>query len=1094
MVMKYYSGIILVCVLFWSCGKLQKEKFTKLSASKTGIDFLNELIENDTLNYTIFPYMYMGGGVSVGDINNDGLDDIFFTGNLVPNRLYLNKGDMRFEDISQKAGITGSGQWFTGSTMADVNNDGWLDIYVCVSAKYPPADNLLFINNKDNTFTESAKSYGINDTSSSVQATFFDYNNDGLQDLFVANYPIVLVSMGADFYREKMNQNRYEESGHLYKNNGNGTFTDVTDEAGVRNFGMSIGVVAMDFNNDGWKDLYISNDFNPPDYFYLNNGDGTFSERVKDATMQTSIFGMGFDAADVNNDGLIDLYQIDMTPPDHPRRVLNVMPMRQETFDRSVDMGMHHQYMHNSLQINNGIFDSIPVFSNITLYANTAYTDWSWGGLFMDMDNDGLKDLFVSTGVLKDINNQDVLAAPRGNVYFGTKQKEYRPELFPSTPVRNFVYHNNGDYSFTNKAEEWGFTDLNLTNGVSYGDFDNDGDLDLVVHNVNEVSSVYENKTVSKDHHFLKINLKGPGNNLFGLGSIVTIKTGETMQKQELTLTRGYQSSVPPYFHFGLGNNAVIDELTITWPDGKAQTLTNVSAGQTLVLNYENGVTTPHKNVNVSAFCDMANASGIQYQHKENKYNDFEHEILLPYRYSNIGPGLAVGDINGDGLDDFYIGNAEGNPGALYIQQKDGGFEEQKGPWIADSTFEDTGALIFDADNDNLNDLLVVSGGNNKLKSGLFTHRLYLNNGKGFTKAQALPSDLNQSGKCIKTADFDNDGDMDIFIGGRIVPGQYPVAANSYILRNNGKKGSELRFENITSETAPVLLNSGLVTDALWEDFDADGDVDFIFTGEWMNLRFLENNAGSFIEVTDKLGLSNTCGWWYSLFATDVDGDGDRDIIAGNLGLNHRYHVKNNERFEIYYNDFDVDGKSDIVLSYTEKGIQYPAVSYTATTRQIPIIIQRYQTVESFAKASLEEIYGVKMLESSLHYSINTFTSVWLENLGNGKYKTHPLPAMAQFSSINAIEEIEYQQQPSLVIAGNLMQFEVETPNNDASVGLIMQYGAGKLTPVFPAESRLCIRGDVKDLKKIKLANGKIALLVARNNNTLQLLQVGQCD
>lgn len=1083
--------LILAFILFLnSCNQSSDGTFKKLSSSRTGIDFTNTLVENDTLNYTIFPYMYMGGGVSVGDINNDGLDDIFFTGNLVPNRLYLNKGHMKFEDISEKAGIKGSGQWFTGATMADVNNDGWLDIYVCVSAKYQPSDNLLFINNKDNTFTEQAKAFGINDKSASIQATFFDYNNDGNLDLYVVNYPIVLVSMGADFYRQRMDQNDFNESGHLYKNNGNGTFSDVTDEAGVRNFGMSIGVVAMDFNNDGWKDLYISNDFNPPDYLYLNNGDGTFREVVKKATAQTSIFGMGFDAADINNDGLLDFYQIDMTPPGHARRMLNVVSMRQETFDKSIKMGFHYQYMQNSLQINNGIFDSIPAYTNITLYANTAYTDWSWGGLFMDMDNDGLKDLFVSTGVLKDINNQDVLSRPRGS-YFG-KEKEYRPELFPCTPVRNMVYHNNGDYTFTDKAEKWGFTDLTLTNGLSYGDFDNDGDLDIVVHNVNEVSSVYENKTVKKDHHFIKIKLNGPKTNRFGLGSIVTIKTGNVVQKQELTLTRGYQSSVPPVIHFGTNTSTIIDELLITWPDGRKQTLNHVKTDQLLTLNYTDAVEKQETRTSeLSRFKDISEKSGIHFKHQENNYNDFEFEPMLPYKYSQMGPALATGDINRDGLDDFFIGNAEGKAGALYIQNAGGKFIEQKGPWIADSIYEDTGALILDADGDGLQDIMVVSGGNNKNKTDLLVHRLYLNTGKGFMRAdQAVPSGLNQSGKCIKAADYDADGDLDIFIGGRIVPGQYPVAANSYILRNNGKKGAQLKFENVTSEDAPVLLNAGLVTDALWEDIDNDGDADLIFTGEWMNLRFLRNNSGKFVEVTDELGFGKTHGWWYSLYATDIDKDGDKDIIAGNLGLNFKHNVKNNEVFEVYYSDFDVNGTSDIVFAYSEKGIKYPANSYSTTTKQIPIIMQRYQKVESFANATLEEIYGKKMLESSLHYSVNTFTSVWLENLGNGSFKIHNLPEMAQFSSINAIEEIVYENKPAWVIAGNLFQTEVETPRNDGSVGLVLIYDENKIKSVFPAESRLMLRGEVKALKIIRLANGKMGLLVATNNEKLKLLDL----
>ena len=919
---KIKSGIsfCLLYILLLSCGRFSGDNFRKLSPSRTGIHFLNELIENDTLNYTKFPYMYMGGGVSIGDINNDGLDDIFFTGNLVANKLYLNKGNMKFEDISSTAGITGNHQWFTGSTMADVNNDGWLDIYVCVSAKYQPSDNLLFINNHDNTFTESAKAYGINDKSSSVQATFFDYNNDGLLDLYVANYPIVLVSQGAEFYRDKIKANKFEESGHLYRNNGNLTFSDVTDEAGVRNFGMSIGVVAADFNNDGWKDLYVSNDFNPPDFLYLNNGNGTFSEVLKECTFQTSIFGMGIDAADINNDGLLDLYQIDMTPPGHFRRMVNVIPMRQETFDNSVTYGFHYQYMQNSLQLNNGVFDNKPVFSNISLFAGVAYTDWSWGGLFMDMDNDGLKDLFVTNGVLKDINNQDILPDSRSGMYFRKQKTEYRPELFPSTPVPNYAFRNNGDLTFSNKSQQWGFGEPTLTNGISCSDLDNDGDLDLVMSNVNKISAVYENRVADKSNHYLKIKLRGPARNTFGLGSIVLARTGNITQKQELTLTRGYQSSLPPVIHFGIGKNQVIDELRVIWPDGLQQTLQKVKADQLISLRYEDAIKADPPPKAVAQFRDITAGSGIDFVHQEDNFDDFKWEPLLPYRYSRQGPALATGDVNQDGLDDIFAGNGAGFEAALYIQTPQGTFKKQDGPWIGDSKYEDTGALIFDADGDNRMDIYVVSGGNDPGKGeDYYMDRLYLNTSAGFIKCDALPA-MKKSGKSICAADIDGDGDLDLFVGGRVIPGKYPDPADSYILRNNGKKNRQLRFDDVTSAVAPGLKNAGLVTDAIWVDFDGDGDTDLIIVGEWMRIRFFENNSGIFKEVTDKLGFQNTTGWWYSIHATDVDQDGDIDFIAGNLGLNFRYRA--DQSFEIFSNDFDLDGKKDIVLAHQENGVQ----------------------------------------------------------------------------------------------------------------------------------------------------------------------------
>lgn len=1091
--MRFYSCLVLICFLLFSCGKLHKENFKKMSPARSGITFINKISENDTLNYMIFPYMYMGGGVSVGDINNDGLDDIFFTGNLVPNNLYLNKGNMKFEDISEKAGISGNHQWFTGSTMADVNNDGWLDIYVCVSGKYKPSDNLLFINNKDNTFTECGKAYGINDKSSSVQATFFDYNNDGLLDLYVANYPIVLVSMGADFYHKKMVENKYEESGHLYKNNGNGTFSDVTREAGVQNFGMSIGVVAMDFNNDGRKDLYVSNDFNVPDYLYLNNGDGTFKNVIREATSQTSIFGMGVDAADINNDGLIDIFQIDMTPEDHFRRMVNVVPMNREIFYRSLDYGFHYQYMQNSLQLNNGIFDNIPSFSNISLFAGVAYTDWSWGGLFMDLDNDGNKDLFVTNGVLKDINNRDIMDNPRENMYFKSKQV-YRPELFPSTPLRNYVYKNNGDFTFTNKALSWGFKEPTLSNGVSFGDLDNDGDLDLVINNANEVSYLYENKAVNKNAHYLKIKLAGPPSNLFGLGSIVTAETGTTSQKQELTLTRGYMSSVPPVVHFGLGNKEIIDKLTITWPDGKQQILGHVKADQKLVLNYEDAAIPGEKGaIKEPAFTDITRQSGITFLHREDKYDDFEYEPLLPYKNSQMGPGLAVGDINGDGLEDFFVGNGKGFKGAMYIQTVKGTFKEMPGPWISDSLYEDTGALLFDADNDGRMDLYVVSGGNdNREKEEYYQDRLYLNTEKGFVRCiECLPADLHKSGKCVITCDYDKDGDPDLFVGGRIVPGKYPSPASSYILRNNGGKGTDLRFENVTQKTAPGLLNLGLVTDAVWDDFDGDGSVDLVVAGEWMKIRFFDNTPNGFTDVTDKTGLTETAGLWNCIYCCDIDGDGDNDYLAGNLGLNYKYKTSPKEPYEIYSNDFDLNGTTDIVLGYWEYGKNYPVNGLDASARQIPVIRLRYKGYEEFARATLQDIYGEKMLNSSLHYKAETFANSWIENKGNGTFTIHRLPNRTQFSSINDFAEMKNENKgKALVAAGNLYGSEVETPRNDASIGLVMRTDSiGKISAVPPAESRLFIKGEVKAIRKIKLASGEDGFLFAINNDSLKLIE-----
>jgi hypothetical protein len=1091
--MKILMALFILALIPGSCAKLSGPSYRQVSPSRSGIHFLNKLVESDTLNYTIFPYMYMGGGVSVGDINNDGLDDIFFSGNLVPNRLYLNRGGLRFEDISAEAGIEGNGQWFTGSTMADVNHDGFLDIYVCVSAKYPPSGNVLYINQGNNTFSEEAGKYGIDDPSSSVQATFFDYDNDGLLDLYVANYPIVRVTMGPTYYFQKMQENDYMESGHLYRNRGDGTFQCVTLESGVQRFGMSIGVVAMDYNNDGWKDLYISNDFNVPDYFFQNNGDGTFTDRVREATFQTSIFGMGLDAADMNNDGFIDLFQIDMTPEDHYRAMVNVAPMSQRTFDLSLEYGFHYQYMQNSLQINNGVFDKIPVFSNISLLAGTAYTDWSWGGLFMDMDNDGNKDLFVSNGVLKDINNRDALDVSSNRIYF-RQQIEYTPDLYESTPVKNYAFRNNGDLTFSHMSERWGFNAPTLSNGFAYGDFDDDGDLDLVISNANAVSSLYENRLFQKGHHYLKIRLNGPGTNPFGLGSVVTIRTGEVTQKQELTLTRGYQSSVPPVIHFGTGSHTTIDELTITWPDGKQQQIKHVEADRTLVLDHMKATQTVNReSTHPTVFKETSAEHGIRFLHREDAWDDYRFEPLLPHKNSRMGPGLAVGDVNGDGLEDFFIGNAAGSPSRMYLQAPDGSFAEMPGPWISDSAFEDTGALLFDADGDGRKDLYVVSGGNDRLADpGFYRDRLYLNSAQGFFLAtDCLPAEISQSGTCIRVEDFDLDGDLDLFVGGRLVPGKYPAPASSFLLENNGKKGPDLRFRDISPDFVPAFRELGLVTDAVWCDFNRDGSPDLIVTGEWMDIRFFKNTRDGFAEVTEALGFDNTLGWWFCLQAADLDADGDQDLIAGNLGLNYRYQSSEEEPFEIYLNDFNLDGNQDIVMAYRENGRNLPLKGLNASSRQIPVLRMRYEGHEQFASATLEEIYGEQMLKASLHYRVNTFAHYWLENRGADDFQMHRLPNRAQISSVNDATTLKDGDGRSVfLIAGNLYNSEAETPRSDAGVGLILQMDqSGELRSIPPSESKLLIRGEVKNLELIRLASGKEGCLVAINNDSLRLVE-----
>ena len=1068
-------------------------QFNELPPDVTNVLFSNNIQESDSLDYYSFPYIYMGGGVAIGDVDNDGLSDVFFTGNMVKNKLYLNKGNLSFKDISVGSGVEGDGRWYTGATMVDINLDGWLDIYVCVSGK-GKTKNQLFINNGDLTFSEMAEAYGIDDVSTSIQSTFFDYDNDGDLDLFVGNYPIIPISLGNEFYFNKIRESNFESSGHLYRNDGNNSFTDLTHEAGVQNYGLTLGVVAADFNEDGWQDLYISNDFQIPDYFYLNNQDGTFSEVLKQSVNHTSMFGMGVDASDFNNDGLIDLMQLDMAPEDYKRAKVNMASMNPENFWEIVSLGGHYQYMQNSLQVNNGPNqESIPQFSEISRYSGLATTDWSWGVLFADLDNDANKDLLITNGIRKDVNDNDVIKI---NEFSLNPMKVDTKEL-RSQPLSNYVFQNTGGFKFKNITRSAGFNSKGFSNGVAYGDLDNDGDLDIIISNLDGIASVYENKT-ENSNHYLRIKIKGPKENPNGLGTRITVFNGDKMQMQELTLTRGFQSSVEPIVHFGLGQNKLVERLMISWPDGSKQVLNDVLADQILVIEkdieklvegQESRYGTKHN------FTDITNKANIDFKHQEDLFDDFVFEPLLPHKNSAIGPGLTVGDVNNDGIEDFFIGNASGSAAALYLQKEDGTFIEMEGPWQNDKEYEDTGAMFFDPDNDGDLDLYVVSGGNDiTKKDSYYRDRLYVNKGGVYIElANAIP-ERTGSGQVVISSDFDLDGDQDLFVGGRIVPGRYPYPATSYILRNDGGKDGELHFTDITKTIAPDLISCGLVTSALWQDFDQDGRPDLVIAGEWMALRFFKNNKFGFEEVTSDKGMEGTSGWWYSLESVDVDKDGDLDIVAGNLGLNYKYKTDENTTFEIYANDFDENGKSDIVLAYIKNGKELPVRGKECSSQQIPAIGHRFSTYKSFAEADLSDIYGDNMLKQSLKYDASTFAHHWIENKGSEKWDMHQLSPRSQFSSVNDIEIIYEDQDsfPDLLLVGNLYGSEVETPRNDASMGLLLKNkGSGDFFTQPRNEIGLMVKGEVKAVRSIRLGkNGSMAYLFAINNDSLRLLSM----
>ncbi len=1113
--MVFYKNIfknilyILVITLFFSCTNdliiPSKKLFTKKEAKYTGIVFNNKLNENKSLNYFNFQYIYMGGGVAVGDFNNDNLIDIYFTGNMVNNKLYLNQGKFKFKDISKISNTKLSNTWSTGVTTIDINNDGLLDIYVSVGGKNKPYKNKLLVNqgidkNGIPIFKEDAENYGIADIGRTEQSVFFDYDNDGDLDLYVANYPITNFKISVDYYSSMINNPLLSSSSHLHRNNGDGTFTDVTKESGLLSFGLSIGVSVSDLNNDGYLDIYVSNDFASPDFIYFNNRNGTFTNQNKKVTKQNSFYGMGTDIADFNNDGLLDIIELDMSPHSHIRSKENMSSMDPINFQHIIDLGLHHQYMYNTLQLNRGFQkDSLPVFSNISAFAGVKSTDWSWAALFADFNNDGFKDLFISNGTRRDIHNKDFFNRFKKTAYFTNTVKHQSKDYtilqkMPSVPLENFMLQNNKDLTFSNKSDDWGLSDKTFSNGAAYADFDNDGDLDLVINNIDQEALLYENKSNKrKNVNYLKINFKGTKQNKLGIGNTVKIYKDGKLQIAELMLTRGYQSSIAPELHFGVGKVKIIDSLIVQWTDGATQKLTNINSNQTLVLDYKNAVKnrfkSPHLEKN-QLFTDITSKVNIDFKHKENEYFDYNKEPLLPHKMSQFGPGIAVGDINGDHLDDFWVGGAYKQSGAIFIQNKKGKFIQTNTQLLDnDKNKEDLDGLFFDVDNDGDLDLYVVSGGNEfKPNSKEYKDRLYINDGKGnFTKNETALPEFLESGSKVIPIDFDNDGDLDLFIATRLLPQHYPKPPNSHLLENVSTK-MNIKFKEISSESFKKL---GLVTDAISIDFDNDKDQDLIVVGEWMPITFLENNNGIFKNVTKKQSIKNTTGWWYSIQKADIDKDGDVDFVVGNLGLNYKYKATPTKTFDIYANDFDNNKSLDVVLGYYEGKTQYPVRGRQCSSQQVPSIKNKFKNYADFAKADLKEIYTPKKLENGVHYKAQTFASFYVENIGNGQFKMTKLPKEAQFSSVNAIliDDFNNDKTNDILVAGNLYQSEAETPRNDASIGVLLSNTKEGLQSVPLNETGFLADKDVKQMKFITI-KGKKCVLIANNNKKLQIFQI----
>ncbi len=1098
---------LLVCFLFILPGCQQEKEmpsadgslFTLLEAERTGIDFANNLkvdvySEYNSLSYEPF---YNGSGVAIGDINNDGLSDVFFSGNMTNNRLYLNKGNMTFEDISEKAGL-GNNDWGAGVTMADVNGDGWLDIYVCQSGPEEDKErrrNLLFLNNQDLTFTESAQVFGLDDGNRSTQAAFFDYDQDGDLDCYVMNeskyFRIIYDAVFKDLQRPGAME---EASGHLYRNDGN-TFTKVTQEAGLLRYGFGLGLCVSDINQDGLPDIYVANDYSVPDFMYINNGDGTFTDQIKTMTRQVPFYSMGCDIADINNDGYPEIAAVDMATSDHYRGKTLMASMDVEAFYYFVDeLGYQTQYMFNVFQLNNGN----NTFSNIANIAGLSKTEWSWAAILADFDLDGYKDFFVTNGIRHNARNNDfrVMMENVRNAHGGTVPDSMKEELYAQMPeinLNNLIYKNNGDLTFSNSTEKWGLAQPAYSHAAVYGDLDNDGDLDLIVSNTDAKAFVYQNNAADrKEGNHLKIKLVGKNKKSPTLLAKAKLYIGKETQYQELITTKGYQGAVEPIFHFGLGYAEKVDKIEIEWPDGTMQTLENVKANQLLTVAYApDGPTKLNASQNQGTTFAMLNptSTSLEFAHKENAFNDFEKEVLLPHRQSTLGPNISVGDANSDGLEDCFVGGAANQAGQLFLQGQNGKFSTLSGPWENHKAAEDMGSLFFDADGDGDNDLYVVSGGGGEFapEDPILQDRLYINDGKGkFTfKPSALPA-MYSSGMRVKAADYDGDNDLDLFIGGAAVPGRYPYPSRSFLLQNQG--GS---FKDVTENVAPELASVGMVKDQLWTDINQDGAMDLIVVGEWMPISIFINENGQFTNQSQLYGTDELKGWWYSIKETDVDGDGDQDLVVGNVGLNTKFSTSPEKRFKVYASDFDQNGSNDIVLSKKYKGRYVPSRGRECSSEQMPFIKDKFPTYDGFANADLSEILGEENLKSSLELDVTTFASMVLINEGAKAFKTMPLPNLAQISPINDIVVYDFNADkiPDLLIAGNTYNTEVETPRYDAGSGLLLLgYGDGRFEPTPITQSGFYAPLNVKDLALINTAvPGFQLILVANNNQELQV-------
>ena len=1095
-------AVVVIVVSNLSCKKGDSEAtsgqlFTKLSSDNTGIKFINKLDYDRDFNIYKYRNFYNGGGVAIGDINNDGLPDVYMTSNMHHNKLYLNKGDFKFEDITEKAGVAGTKSWATGVTMADVNGDGLLDIYVCNSGdiKGGTRENELFINKGNLQFQEKAEEYGLADKGLSTHAAFFDYDKDGDLDCYILNNSFRAI--GSFNLQKNLRDTRDSLGGHkLFRNDG-ARFTDVSAQAGiygsVQAFGL--GVMVGDINKDGWDDIYVCNDFFERDYLYINQKNGTFKEDFENQFGHCGAASMGADLADINNDGFPDIFNTEMLPDGNNRLKTKTTFDDWNRYQNYKINGYYHQFTHNCLQVNNG--DN--TFSETAFSSGVAATDWSWGALMADLDNDGWKDIFVTNGIYQELTDQDFIQFISDD---NTKRSVITGEgvdwkklidAIPSEPLANYAFKNEGDLAsssgtglrFTNKAKDWGLGEKSFSNGAAYADLDNDGDLDLVVNNVNMEAFVYRNEADKqlKDNHYLSFNLRGEGKNLYALGTKITVKhQGKTFYVEQMPM-RGFQSSVDYRPHIGLGNLTVVDSIIIDFPNGKSMVLNNVKTNQVVTLNQKDAT---------SGLVSAGNGGGTMFQnvtpqyvevvHRENEFSDFNIERLLFLMHSTEGPRIAVGDVNGDGADDFFLGGAIGQAGQLFVQSK-GRFIPLKQPdFERDSQAEDMGCIFTDVDGDKDLDLIVASGGSDGRVLG---DRLYKNDGKGqFKRDVQAFSDKNFASSVIRTTDIDGDGDQDLFVGGRLFPDYYGKPVGGYILINDGQG----HFRGGTNDVAPEMRQLGMITDATWTDIDGDKDLDLVVVGEWTPVTVFKNDGGKLTNTTKTNGLDKTNGLWNVLKPVDLDKDGDMDFVVGNLGTNNRFRATPQYPMTMYYSDFDGNGSSEQLICNYEGDKLYPCVLRHDLSSQMPIMKKKYLEYKKYADQTIQQVLTAEQLAKALKYESHTLETGVVMNNGNGTFTYKALPFEAQWSPTYGIYADDFDKNGTvdMMIGGNFFEAKPEIGRMDANFGLILRGdNKGNFSPVPFRQSGMKIKGQVRDIAKIKVGSKELLFIVQNNDKVL---------